>query len=173
MLVFAGMDADDTAKRAAKLKALQEHYRESIPTDLQMLAPTALGKENAYRGTKLVINAPGSMETFAGRDVMSFFNELASKGFQNGAFQSLYLIACDNGRQDRDEAIVSHFAHDLKLLFKQNQLDIALYAPRGRVRYSLQTISQNGENTCQVTAIVVHSAERDYPLSEGMLRVMA
>jgi hypothetical protein len=172
MLVFAGMDADDTAKRAAKLNALQEHYQESIPTGLQMLAPTALSKENPYRGTRLVINAPGNMKHFAGLDVDSFYEELARRGFQNGAFQSLHLIACDNGKQDRDEAIVSHFAHDLKLLFKQRQVDIALYAPRGRVRYSLQTISHNGENTYQVTAIVVHSAQRDYPLSEGMLRVI-
>jgi hypothetical protein len=172
MLVFAGMDADDVAKRAAKLQALGEHYRESNPTALQMLGPKALSKSNADRGTKLVINAHGSGETFAGLDVISFYHELAGKGLQNGAFQSLYLIACDNGKQDRQEAIVSNFAHDLKLLLKQNQVDIALYAPRGRIRYSLQSVAQNGASAYQVTAIVVHSSERDYPLSEGMLRVI-
>jgi hypothetical protein len=173
MLVFAGMDADDIHKRSAKLQALRDHYRESVPTDLMMLAPDALSKENEDRGTKLVITAPGTMRYFAGLDVNSFYEELVGKGFQNGAFQSLYLISCDHGRQDPHESIVSHFAHDLKLLFEQSQVDIALYAPRGRVRYSLQTISHCGETYYQVTAIVVHSAERDYPLSEGMLRVMS
>ena len=172
MLIFAGMDTDDAAKRAAKLLALRDYYQESMPLHLQRLAPSALSKQNADRGTKLVISAPGNMRSFAGLDVNSFYEELVSKGFQNGAFQSLYLIACDEGRQDQHGPIVSHFAHDLKLLFKQSQIDIALYAPRGRVRYSLQAIAQNNENTYQVTAIVVHSAELDYPLSEGMLRVM-
>jgi hypothetical protein len=173
MLVFAGMDADDSARRAAKLMALQDHYRESLPLCLDLLAPGALSKQNADRGTKLVINAPGTLRYFAGLDVNSFYEELVGKGFQNGAFQSLYLIACDDGRQEQHGPIVSHFAHDLKLLFKQSQIDIALYAPRGRVRYSLQSIAQSDEDIYQVTAIVVHSAERDYPLSEGMLRVMS
>jgi hypothetical protein len=173
MLVFAGMDTDDAAQRAAKLMALRDHYGESVPLGLPLLGPTALSEQNTDRGTRLIINAPGSMRYFAGLDVNSFYEKLVSKGFHNGAFQSLYLIACDDGRQDRHEAIVSHFAHDLKLLFKQSQIDINLYAPRGRVKYSVQTIVHNGENTYQVTAIVVHSAERDYPLSEGMLRVMS
>jgi hypothetical protein len=172
MLVYAGMEGDNAAERSAKLKALKEHYNESDPTALEMLAATALGKSNTSRGTKLVINSHGNVDTFADLSAKAFYDKLVGKGFQNGAFQSLYLIACDVGQQDQKNTIVSNFARDLNLLLKQNQVDIALYAPRGVVTYAAKTVTQSGQSFYQVTGIAVHTPERDYPLDEGMLKVM-
>ena len=173
MLVYAGNDGDDPASRAAKLKALQAIFAEPGVSALAMLAADALSKANAQRGTRLVINSHGNQDTFADMTPDQFYAELVSKGFQNGAFQALYLVACNVGQQNQRGAIVGNFARDLDLLFKQQLVDIALYAPRGVVSYTLQTVTQRGESFKKVTAIVIRAPEKDYSFKEGMLRVMA
>ena len=172
MLVFAGMENDAAAERAAKLRALQDYFAESNATALEMLAPNALSKENANRGKQLIINSHADVNHFAGMNAKSLYEKLVSKGLENGAFQSLYLIACEAGQRNRKGVIVGNFAHDLNSVFKQNQVDIALYAPRGAVTYAVQTFTQDGVSNCEVANIMIHSPERDYPLSRGMLRVI-
>ena len=173
MLVFAGTDGDDPVSRSAKLKALQDIFAEPNASALEMLPADALSKANAKRGIQLVINSHGNQDTFADMTPDQLYARLVSKGFQNGAFQSLHLIACNVGQQDQRGTIVSNFAHDLNLLFKQKLVDIALYAPRGLISYRLQTATQSGESFKKVMAIVIRAPEKDYSLKDGMLRVMA
>jgi hypothetical protein len=171
MLIFAGMDADKADERSAKLKALQAHYGESDPAAWQMLGPQDLSSSNAKRGTKLVVNSHGNGGSFAGMDAQAFYQKLVGNGFEAGAFQALYLVACSVGIQDQMNTIITNFARDLFSLLGPRGIPIKLYAPRGIVRYTVQQQTKLGQSYYVVTDISVRCPERDYPLDEGMLLV--
>lgn len=171
MLVFAGMEGDSAPIRAAKLKALQQYYRESDPRPLNMLGPSDMAKSNTNRGDKLVVNSHGNRGVFAGMDADQFVQELQTKGFVNGSFKAIYLMACNVGEQDQQGTIFNNFARDVYRIFVNQGIQIKVYAPRGLLTYKLDKKTKSGETYYEVTSMFIRTPERDYPLDEGVLLV--
>lgn len=173
MLLYAGLDGDKADERGAKLKALQQYYKESDPRAWNMLGPTDLSKTNAKRGTQLLVNSHGNRDTFADMDAPTFYNKLVANGFQDGSFGALYLLACNVGQQDQGGLILTNFARDLYALLRQHQINSKLYAPRGTLTYDVKTETKSGQTYYVVTNIYIHTPERNYPLDQGMLLVQS
>jgi len=171
MLIFAGLEGDPADERAAKLKALQDYYHESAPRAWNMLGASDMAKSNTNRGSNLVVNSHGNRTTFAGMDAQHFFDALTAKGFQEGSFQAVYLMACKVGQQSQDTSIHENFARDLFRLFRQNAMSSKLYAPRGTLTYELHTETKLGQTYWVVDKMYIKTPERNYPLSEGVLLV--
>lgn len=171
MLTFMGLDFDSAPARSAKLKALQDYFDTSDPKAFNMLSGTALSAANSERGDSLYVNSHGNRSVFAGYDAQQFFDLLEAKGFENGAFDSLYLLACSVGEQAQDNSILNNFARDLHRIFVTSGIDIKLYAPRGTLTYSVRTETKSGQSYLVVTDIFIASPERNYPLREGLLLV--
>ena len=171
MLVFAGLEGDSAPDRAAKLKALQAYYKESSPRPLNMLGPTDMATSNGNRGKKLVVNSHGNREVFAGFDAESFFAQLESKGFAEGSFDAVYLMACLVGEQAQDGSIYDGFARDLFSVFRSNGITAKVYAPRGLLTYTIKQVTKDGQQYPEVVDMYIETPERRYPLSEGVLLV--
>lgn len=171
MLVFLGLDWDSAAERGAKLKALQTYFGSSDPKAMNMLADNSLSKSNFDRGSMLIVNSHGNRTHFAGKTAQQFFDLLKSKGFGQGSFSKLYLMACKSGEQDQSGAITENFARDLHRIFVNHGITCMIYAPRGLLTYKLTLDTRNGQTFWVVTDMVISSPERDYPLDQGMLLV--
>ena len=172
MLTYMSLEGDCQAERAAKLKALKEHFGTSDPKAFAMLEKTAMAPANKDRGDTLVINSHGNGSVFAGYKAQAFYDQLASVGFANGSFQKIYLMACDVGEQAQDNSILNNFAKDLKRILNMHGVDVKLYAPRGTLTYMLKEEQASGQTWYQVTEMFIASPERNYPLSEGLLLVV-
>ncbi len=172
MLTYMGLPDDAQDVRAAKLKALKAAYNTSDATAFAMLPATALSKQNAARGDKLVVNSHGNAGVFAGYTPDQFMEQLTSKGFEEGAFPAVYLMACMVGIQAQDNSIYDNFARDLKRLFVGHGITAKLYAPRGLLSYTVADKQVSGQTVKEVTDIFIRTPERNYPLSEGVLLVM-
>jgi hypothetical protein len=171
MLIFAGLEGDAPALRAPKLKALQEYYHESAPRAWNMLGASDMAKSNTNRGSNLVVNSHGSLTTFARMDAQQFFDALTAKGFQEGSFQAVYLMACEVGQQSQKNSILENFARDLFSLFQQNSIPSKLYAPRGTLAYDLHSETKLGQTYWVVDKMYIKTPERNYPLNEGVLLI--
>lgn len=172
MLVFLGLDWDSAPERGAKLKALQEYYGTSDPRAMNMLAADSLAPTNSARGSELIINSHGNRKTFSGLDAQKFFDLLKSKGFQQGSFGKIYLMACLSGQQDQAGIITENFARDLHRIFVNHGITCMIYAPRGFLTYSVSEKTERGQKYWSVDKIYIKAPERNYPLSEGMLLVV-
>lgn len=171
MLTFMGLDFDNAPTRAAKLKALQDYFKTSDATAFHMLADNAMATTNAGRGKDLVVNSHGNSKVFAGYSAQQFFDLLLSKGFEQGSFDRLYLMACSVGEQHQDNGLIDNFARDLHRILIGAGINIKLYAPRGYLAYKLHTETKSGQTYYVVDKTYIKSPERDYPLSEGLLLV--
>jgi hypothetical protein len=171
MLIFAGLEGDPAPLRAAKLKALQDYYRESAPRAWNMLGPTDLAKSNRNRGTTLVVNSHGNNKSFGGMDAQQFFAALQEKGFEDGSFEAVYLMACSVGEQSQDNSIYGGFALDLFRLFREHTISAKIYAPRGFLTYVYHEERKEQETYYVVDKMYIATPERNYPLSEGVLLV--
>jgi hypothetical protein len=172
MLVYVETKGDSMEWRIAKLEALRKHYKESAPAVFNSLSANDLSKSNSNRGDKLIVNSHGNVNVFAGMDADQFYKALVGKGFENGAFKSMYLIACDVSKQDQKNSIYDKFALDLFRIMRANDINIKLYAPRGTVTYNVIIRKAESEEYIQVTSIVIDCPEKVYTLDEGMLLVM-
>lgn len=172
MLTYMSLDHDSQPIRAAKLKALQDYFKTPPATAFAMLSADSLAKTNAKRGDILVVNSHGNGKVFAGYDAVAFFAQLTAKGFTDGSFKSLYLMACKVGVQAQDNSILDNFAKDLNRLLNINGIEIKVYAPRGLLSYILKEVRKDGQTFYEVTKIYIGTAEREYPLDEGLLLVM-
>lgn len=171
MLVFLGLDWDSAPMRAAKLKALQDYFSTSAAKALTMLSGTALSKANSERGKVLVINSHGNEQVFGGYDAEAFMQQLQARGFEDGAFDAVYLMACNSGKQDQDNTTINTFATQLKRKFANAGVKTKLYATRGTLTYRYKTEQVDHQTFYVITEMYVHSPERNYPLSEGLLLV--
>jgi len=172
MLTYMSLEGDSQAERSAKLKALKEYFGTSDPKAFAMLDKAAMSPTTTDRGDTLVINSHGNGSVFAGYDAQQFFDELVSKGFANGSFEKVYLMACNVGEQAQDNSILNNFAKALKPILNMNGIDVKLYAPRGTLTYRVKTEQASGQTYYKVTGMFIRSPERNYPLSEGMLLVV-
>lgn len=172
MLTYMALPDDPQDVRAAKLKALQAFYKTSDATAFAMLPATGLSRQNAARGDILVVNSHGNAGVFAGYTPEQFLEQLRSKGFEEGAFSAVYLMACQVGVQAQDNSILNNFARDLKRLFVTNGITAKLYAPRGMLSYQLSDRQVSGQTIKEVTDVFIRSPERNYPLGEGVLLVV-
>jgi len=171
MLTFLGLDGDVAAERGAKLKALQAYFKESDPRAFNMLGATELSTSNKSRGKRLIVNSHGNVASFAGQNPDAFFALLQGKGFGEGSFDEVWLMACQVGAQNQTNTIADNFARDLKRVFVNNGITAKLYAPRGTLTYQVHTQTESGQTYYVVDAMVIACPERNYPLSEGMLLV--
>ena len=171
MLTYMALDWDHQSYRAAKLKALQAFYGTTEAKAFAMLAADAMSPANKDRGPDLVINSHGNAQVFGGYDPAAFLTQLQGKGFQNGSFKAIYLLACKVGEASQDNSIVTNFARDLKLALTGAGIDVKLYAPRGTLDYDIVEETRLGQTVPVVTRIFIDTPERQYPLSEGMLLV--
>jgi hypothetical protein len=130
MLIFAGLE-EDIAVRSAKLKALKEHYRESEPRAWDMLGADDLAPSNVNRGQNLVINSHGNAKRFGGMEPSQFLAALQAKGFKKDSFQAVYLMACQVGKQDRNNSIHDNFAREFMRLVRHLESATKIYAPMG------------------------------------------
>ena len=110
-------------------------------------------------------------QVFGGYDPAAFLTQLQGKGFQDGSFKAIYLLACKVGEASQDNSIVTNFARDLKLALTGAGIDVKLYAPRGTLDYDIVEETRLGQTVPVVTRIFIDTPERQYPLSEGMLLV--
>jgi hypothetical protein len=173
MLIFAGLEEDKIDERAAKLKALQNYYHETNPRPWNMLGATDLAPSNKDRGKQLIVNSHGNRTSFADMDANKFYSKLVEKGFQDGSFEALYLMACKVGQQDQRGVILENFARDLFGLLRAKGVNLKLYAPRGTLTYEVKTETKLGQSYYVVTNMYIESPERNYPLAEGMLLLNA
>ncbi|MEM9619767.1 MAG: hypothetical protein AAF936_17580 [Pseudomonadota bacterium] len=171
MLTFMGLDWDSAPKRAAKLAALRKYFKTGEPHAFNMLTDTELSKANASRGASLVVNSHGNSSVFAGCDADTFFSMLKGKGFEEGAFTSIYLMACNISEQHQDNRPIDTFAKRLRRLFNEAQITCKIYAPRGKLSYCLRKEQKSGQAFWVVTKMYIKSPERNYPLDEGLLYI--
>jgi hypothetical protein len=171
MLVFFGLDQDSADERGAKLKALQAYFKETNPQALNMLSASDMAPSNTAHGKRLVVNSHGNVKTFAGMDAATFLAALQAKGFAEGSFNEVYLMACKVGAQDQTNTIAANFAKDLKRLLIGAGITTKLYAPRGTLRYTVHTETKLGQTFYVVDKMVIACPEADYPLDQGMLLV--
>lgn len=171
MLTFMALDWDNQALRSAKLKALQDYYQTTAPTAFNMLSAGAMSPDTSGRGDTLVINSHGNAQVFAGYDPDQFYAELVSKGFAEGSFSAVYLMACKVGHASQDNSIITNFARDLKRVLVNNGISAKLYAPRGTLSYTYEERQASGQTYYVITDTFIKTPERNYPLIEGMLLV--
>ncbi len=171
MLTFMGLDWDSPPKRAAKLGALRKYFKTSEPHAFNMLTGTDLSTINATRGSTLVVNSHGNSSIFAGYDGDAFFAQLHAKGFEEGAFDSVYLMACNISEQHQDNHPINTFAKRLRRLFNEANITSKIYAPRGKLAYRLRKEQKSGQSFWVVTDMYIKSPERNYPLDEGLMLV--
>ena len=171
MLTFMSLEWDSAPKRAAKLKALQDHYHTEPARAFNMLNAQELSTLNPKRGQKLIVNSHGNEKVFAGYDPKAFLGHLTSKGFERDAFSALHLMACKAGTQMQDNSVITNFARDLKWELNQQGISINLFAPRGLLSYTMHEETASGETYWVVDRMYIGTAERQYPLEEGMLLV--
>ena len=171
MLTFMALEWDNQALRSAKLKALQDYYHTTPGKAFAMLARDAMSPTTSGRGDKLVINSHGNSKVFGGYDPRAFLEELYSKGFDEGSFPEVYLMACKVGLASQDNSIITNFARDLKRLFIGDGITAKLYAPRGTLTYEYREEHASGQTYYVITKMYIETPERNYPLEEGMLLV--
>lgn len=169
MLTYMSLEYDNAAKRAAKLKALQDYFHTSAGKPFAMLPENALAPSNRDRGDILVVNSHGNGSEFADYDASGFLEELLGKGLAPGSFKAIYLMACNVGEQAQDNSILNNFAKELKGLLKIEGIDVKLYAPRGTLSYWLVTETVDNQEYYRVTDMYIETPERNYPLEEGLL----
>ncbi|MFD1743860.1 hypothetical protein ACFSE1_00125 [Rhizobium helianthi] len=152
------------------LEALQEYYKTSPPVEFHTLDTDEMTPENSKRGEDLVFVTHGNTHKFGGHDAEAFFELLQSKGFQNGSFEKIYLIACQAGAQAQDNSILDNFARSFWDVLRSNYFDVKLYAPRGTVVFNRPSNTFYIKPSPQAR----HDAppDRNYNLKEGMLLVM-
>jgi hypothetical protein len=179
MLIFYGANKsqDEAVLRAAKLKVLKAHFNESEHAKaVNMLADDELGAKSGVSNQTLIINAHGNQDSFQGFSADDLFAILRGKGFCRERWQNIYLIACKVGLQEQDNSVLSNFARDFNRLVQTTPetSGMKVYAPRGTVRYTGRHVKEvgNGQQTIEFTGVCVHTDERDYPLSEGLLLQM-
>lgn len=171
MLTYMSLVWDNQAIRSAKLKALQDYYKTTPAKAFNMLSGDAMATTTAKRGAALIINSHGNAKVFAGYDPDAFLAQLQSKGFAEGSFQSVYLMACKVGEASQDNSIITNFARDLKRKFVGHGITAKLYAPRGTLAYAYKEKHASGQTYYEITDTYIKTPERNYPLSEGMLLV--
>ena len=171
MLIFAGLEGDSQPERSAKLAALQKEYKESDPRPWNMLGPADMATSNSNRGQNLVVNSHGNIAKFAGMTPEEFFNNLKAKGFGPGSFGSVYLMACQIGKQAQDNSILDNFAKKLRVILNQNGITSKLYTPRGTLSYRVHEETKSSQTYYVVDEMYIKCPERNYPLSEGILLV--
>lgn len=193
MLMFFGkpkgknQDIDENASRAARLKALREHFYAwkqwsefapgnagFAPVPIQLLV-----NEIKDRGSKrlkdygdnaqiLVLNAHGSSRTFNGYDGSDVAGMLVSLGIKDAGTREVWVAACDVGHQTQDNSSPEPFAVDLLRQLRQHGLDPKVYAPRGNISYRDKSTKTVGvESVIAYGKVVIPTKERTYPFAEG------
>lgn len=171
MLTYMALDWDNQAARSAKLKALADYYHQPDFTAFKMLGADVMAPTKTGGKQKLIINSHGNANVFAGYSPESFLTQLMSKGFAEGSFPEIYLMACKVGEASQDNSIITNFARDLKRLLVGHGITAKLYAPRGILTYSLERKQASGQTYYTVTEMFIKAPERNYPLDEGMLLI--
>jgi len=155
MLTFLGLSFPDNPerdrleapRRAAKLKKLQSYFDTSDATAFYMLSEDALSKSNKKRGDILVINSHGNAHEFARYRPDAFLDMLTSKGFEEGSFKAIYLMACRSAQQPEDNGALGTFAVGLKRLLNMRGIDCKVYGTRGNLSYTLEEHDTDGGMT--------------------------
>ena len=171
MLTFIGLDVDDAARRAAKLKALQTYFDTSPATSFHLLSRTSLSTSNASRGRELIVSAHGDAKSFGGYTPEHFYDLLESKGFGPGSFARFYLMALSADTQQQDYGLLDDFARALHRILIREGIQISLYAPRRYLDYELHVEIRRDQTFYVANKMFIKAPEREYPLSEGMLLV--
>jgi hypothetical protein len=180
MIVFYGLEEEDAAERAAKLKALAGYFNESDgPRPITMLkdGELAADKRKSSSKEKLIVSAHGNVWNigYAGNGPQALYKLLTDKGLTNERFEAIYLMACNVGLQRQDNSVLENFATEFKRLVTINPptAGIKVYAPRGFLSYAIVEKQVSGQTVIVVTEISVQTepAERSYPLKEGLLLV--
>lgn len=152
------------------LEALQDYYKTSPAVEFHTLDEDEMTPKNSKRGEDLVFVTHGNTHEFGGYSAEKFFELLQGKGFQDGSFKKIYLIACQAGAQAQDNSILDNFARSFWDVLNSNYFDVKLYAPRGTVVFNRPSYTFHIEPSPQ--ARKNPTAEGNYSLKDGMLLVM-
>ena len=122
---------------------------------------------------RLIVCGHGSPDSLSDLSPSEFADALLKAGFSNERFDTIYLLNCSVGIQAQDNSIGSNFARAFKLqLGNPPTQGIKVYAPRGAVRWEGEWIQKNTGKFLSITRVYVHTPEKEYPLTEGMLLVL-
>lgn len=194
MLMFFGkpkgsnQDNDENASRAARLERLRKEFyawkqwSEFAPQNTKF-APVAIQyllnqiqdgstkrlKDYGEAARILVLNAHGSSRTFNGYDGSEVAQMLVTLGIKEAGTREIWVAACNVGLQSQDNSSPEPFACDLlRQLRIQHEIDVKVYAPRGKIHYTDRTLKAVGNQSVMVYGGAdIPTKERNYPFSEG------